>query len=687
MAQLNDLMSDLNATEPHYIRCIKPNKNKSPTEFDGPMVLEQLTYSGVFEAIQIRKSGYPFRYRHLDFCKKYRAINPLLNLSSPKAAALEYIKIMGLLSSGIQIGKTRVLYKVEDHKALEVKRYLALDKLAVKIQKIWRGYAARKKIIEWRKYRNLIDATSTSRDIDEINRVLDQVSHITLPLRNLEKLRKQKRKLERQDIVLRELQDLSLKDCEQNLKAYEKVVQDAEEIELENELTCLFRERIDQAKKRIQCRSILQPAILARNEKQLRAGLELAEKLDYVDNVVKEALILFDRIQNERLLIARIYTTCTRGGYVNEGDGIDLDVLPPLINEAKEFGLQTKAGLAGLELIEALQELRIVLAPALDILDKSLWKPVEVCIFQNQNKFGKHPEFAAAKVLLSYVYEAEEIVEKLNTAIAKFDDEEIQVVLEAAFNFGMIPENYPVLIDAQQTLTKIRDVQGRLQEALANVDIRQIANAIKYADSFGYQKSDVIKARETLAELVRIFQEAEKGLSSQSIPEIRDIIAAAEAVGLKLPFLDKLLERIEDLQDDTYLDKIIKAAIQSGNVKQINEALLKKDKFFIKNGNKYDFKRYPLLLSPDDWARAKRFRQSTLAGTFFVHTTVPIHAGLLKGLSAKSILDAQVIFKNILAFMGDVSNTSLPYILAKDILFRGFKDRSLIPEMYCQLVK
>ncbi len=30
-------------------------------QFDGNMVLEQLQYAGVFEAIQIRKSGFPFR--------------------------------------------------------------------------------------------------------------------------------------------------------------------------------------------------------------------------------------------------------------------------------------------------------------------------------------------------------------------------------------------------------------------------------------------------------------------------------------------------------------------------------------------------------------------------------------------------------------------------------------------------
>jgi myosin heavy subunit len=34
----------LNKTEPHYVRCIKPNANKAAMEFDGQMTLEQLQY-------------------------------------------------------------------------------------------------------------------------------------------------------------------------------------------------------------------------------------------------------------------------------------------------------------------------------------------------------------------------------------------------------------------------------------------------------------------------------------------------------------------------------------------------------------------------------------------------------------------------------------------------------------------
>ena len=44
--QLQQLMDILNSTEPHYIRCIKPNKKLKPEIFENVNVLQQLR-SGV----------------------------------------------------------------------------------------------------------------------------------------------------------------------------------------------------------------------------------------------------------------------------------------------------------------------------------------------------------------------------------------------------------------------------------------------------------------------------------------------------------------------------------------------------------------------------------------------------------------------------------------------------------------
>ena len=66
-------MNTLNETDPHYVRCIKPNDDKKSDLFRAKDCLDQLRYAGVFEAVKIRQQGFPFRWTHEVFFKRYRA--------------------------------------------------------------------------------------------------------------------------------------------------------------------------------------------------------------------------------------------------------------------------------------------------------------------------------------------------------------------------------------------------------------------------------------------------------------------------------------------------------------------------------------------------------------------------------------------------------------------------------------
>ncbi len=73
-ASLQSLMNDLEATQPHYIRCIKPNFNKAPSSLDAGEVLRQLRYSGMMEAIRIRREGYAMRETHSSFFTRFSVL-------------------------------------------------------------------------------------------------------------------------------------------------------------------------------------------------------------------------------------------------------------------------------------------------------------------------------------------------------------------------------------------------------------------------------------------------------------------------------------------------------------------------------------------------------------------------------------------------------------------------------------
>jgi myosin heavy subunit len=56
-AQLGRLYTMIFDTAPHYCRCIKPNAQLKPAEFDREYVARQLRYVGLMETIRIRRAG------------------------------------------------------------------------------------------------------------------------------------------------------------------------------------------------------------------------------------------------------------------------------------------------------------------------------------------------------------------------------------------------------------------------------------------------------------------------------------------------------------------------------------------------------------------------------------------------------------------------------------------------------
>ena len=80
--QLNELITKVETTEPHYIRCLKPNDAAKPKMMTRRRLTEQLRYGGVLEAVRVARMGYPVRLNHIEFFKRYRILLP--NISEGK---------------------------------------------------------------------------------------------------------------------------------------------------------------------------------------------------------------------------------------------------------------------------------------------------------------------------------------------------------------------------------------------------------------------------------------------------------------------------------------------------------------------------------------------------------------------------------------------------------------------------
>ena len=58
---LKDLMTELQSSQAHFVRCIKPNPKLVPQEIHGENVINQLRMSGMLDAVKLIQSGFPTR--------------------------------------------------------------------------------------------------------------------------------------------------------------------------------------------------------------------------------------------------------------------------------------------------------------------------------------------------------------------------------------------------------------------------------------------------------------------------------------------------------------------------------------------------------------------------------------------------------------------------------------------------
>ncbi|ONI04900.1 hypothetical protein PRUPE_6G347100 [Prunus persica] len=149
--QLQSLMETLNSTEPHYIRCVKPNNLLKPAVFENVNIMQQLRCGGVLEAIRISCAGYPTRKPFFEFINRFGLLAPevLEGNYDEKVACTKILEKKGL--KGFQIGKTKVFLRAGQMAELDARRAEVLSIAAKTIQRRVRTHYARKRFIALRR--------------------------------------------------------------------------------------------------------------------------------------------------------------------------------------------------------------------------------------------------------------------------------------------------------------------------------------------------------------------------------------------------------------------------------------------------------------------------------------------------------------------------------------------------------
>ncbi|KAJ4296997.1 class II myosin [Collariella sp. IMI 366227] len=146
----NALVDTLMKCQPSYIRTIKPNENKSPTEYNVPNVLHQIKYLGLQENVRIRRAGFAYRQSFEKFVDRFFLLSPATSYAgeytwqgSYEAAVKQILKDTSIPQEEWQLGVTKAFIKSpETLFALEHMRDRYWHNMATRIQRMWRAYLA-----------------------------------------------------------------------------------------------------------------------------------------------------------------------------------------------------------------------------------------------------------------------------------------------------------------------------------------------------------------------------------------------------------------------------------------------------------------------------------------------------------------------------------------------------------------
>merc|ERR1719283_822109 len=143
--QLDDLMTTLYKTEPHFIRCVVPNTHKIPGGVEPELIMHQYQCNGVLAGIAICRAGFPNKMLYPEFKTRYNilAAQAVAKAKNDKAAAGAVLDIVKLPAEKFRLGHTKVFFRAGILGKMEETREDRIGAVLAWLQSGARGKASR----------------------------------------------------------------------------------------------------------------------------------------------------------------------------------------------------------------------------------------------------------------------------------------------------------------------------------------------------------------------------------------------------------------------------------------------------------------------------------------------------------------------------------------------------------------
>ncbi|KAG6907267.1 class II myosin [Tephrocybe rancida] len=147
-ASAGALVENLMKAQPSYIRTIKPNQNRSSSEYDLKAILHQIKYLGLQENIRVRRAGFAYRNTFEKMVERFYLLSPKTSYAGDytwhgdsKSGCEQILRDCGIAKDEWQMGVTKAFIKnPETLFALETMRDQYWHNMARRIQRAFRNY-------------------------------------------------------------------------------------------------------------------------------------------------------------------------------------------------------------------------------------------------------------------------------------------------------------------------------------------------------------------------------------------------------------------------------------------------------------------------------------------------------------------------------------------------------------------